>query len=86
MFIEALHKLNWRLKEMVRNAPTVVAFIITKAAVKNINVQRPAKPVDVRRPSPHLRSKSTDRMGHPALLIPPPKAGCQASPSLLQRR
>jgi glycogen(starch) synthase len=38
MFIEALHKLNWRLKEMV-NAPTVVAFIITKAAVKNVNVQ-----------------------------------------------
>ena len=38
MFIEALARLNWRLKEVV-NAPTVVAFIITKAAVKNVNVQ-----------------------------------------------
>ena len=38
MYIEALARLNQRLKDVV-NAPTVVAFIITKAAVKNVNVQ-----------------------------------------------
>ena len=38
MYIESLWRLNQRLKEMV-NPPTVVAFIITKAAVKNVNVQ-----------------------------------------------
>jgi glycogen(starch) synthase len=38
MFIEALARLNHRLKDVV-NAPTVIAFIITKAAVKNVNVQ-----------------------------------------------
>ena len=38
MFIEALYRLNQRLKDVV-NAPTVIAFIITKAPVKNVNVQ-----------------------------------------------
>lgn len=38
MYIEALARLNHRLKDVV-NAPTVIAFIITKAAVKNVNVQ-----------------------------------------------
>jgi len=37
LFIEALHRLNWRLKG-VTGAPTVVVFIITKAATRNINV------------------------------------------------
>ncbi len=37
LFIESLYHLNRRLKEMP-NPPTVVAFIITKAAVKNVNV------------------------------------------------
>src|SRR3712207_7691899 len=30
MYIEALHRLNWRLKQ-VPNPPTVVAFIISRA-------------------------------------------------------
>lgn len=38
MYIEALWRLNQRLKDVV-NAPTVVAFIITKAQVRNVNVQ-----------------------------------------------
>ncbi len=38
MFLEALWRLNHRLKDVV-NAPTIVAFVITKAAVKNVNVQ-----------------------------------------------
>jgi glycogen synthase len=37
LYIEALHRLNLRLKEMP-DRPTVVAFLITKAATKNINV------------------------------------------------
>ena len=37
LFIEALWHLNQRLKE-VQGPPTIVAFIITKASVKNINV------------------------------------------------
>jgi glycogen synthase len=37
MYIEALQRLNWRLKQ-VPNPPTVVAFIITRAQVRNINV------------------------------------------------
>jgi len=37
LFIEAMYRLNQRLKEVV-NPPTVVAFIITKAPVRNINV------------------------------------------------
>jgi glycogen(starch) synthase len=38
LFLEALHRLNQRLKEYVPDPPTVVAFIITKAMVKNVNV------------------------------------------------
>ena len=37
MFIEALSRLNWRLRG-VPDRPTIVAFIITKAAVRNVNV------------------------------------------------
>ncbi|MBV8780730.1 MAG: glycosyltransferase [Phycisphaerae bacterium] len=37
MFIEVLSRLNWRLKELP-DPPTIVAFIITRAAVRNINV------------------------------------------------
>ena len=37
LFIEALHRLNWRLREM-KDPPTIVAFIVTKAATKNVNV------------------------------------------------
>lgn len=37
LFVEAMHRLNQRLKGE-KNPPTIVAFIITKASVKNINV------------------------------------------------
>jgi glycogen(starch) synthase len=37
MFIESLHRLNQRLRWMP-DRPTIVAFIITKAAVRNMNV------------------------------------------------
>ncbi len=37
LFIEALHRLNIRLKEFP-DRPTIVAFIVTKAATRNINV------------------------------------------------
>ena len=37
VFIEALHRLNWRLKQ-ISSPPTVVAFIVTRANVKNVNV------------------------------------------------
>ena len=39
LFLEALYRLNWRLKEhAIPDPPTVVAFIITKAMVKHVNV------------------------------------------------
>ncbi|HEX4054303.1 MAG TPA: glycosyltransferase [Tepidisphaeraceae bacterium] len=37
LFIEALHRLNVRLRD-VSDRPTIVAFIITNAATRNINV------------------------------------------------
>ncbi len=37
LFIEALHRLNARLRD-VEDRPTIVAFIVTKAATRNINV------------------------------------------------
>lgn len=37
LFIEAMHELNQRLKKRT-NPPTIVSFIITKAAIKNVNV------------------------------------------------
>jgi len=36
-FIEALARLNWRLKS-ASNKPTIVAFIVTRAATRSINV------------------------------------------------
>jgi len=38
LFIEAMHRLNWRLKG-IQDPPTVVGFIITRAQTRNINVQ-----------------------------------------------
>ncbi len=46
LFIEALAALNQRLKEM-QDAPTVVAFIITRAPDAEHQRRRTAKPVDV---------------------------------------
>jgi len=37
VYVEALHRLNQRLKQ-TNNPPTIVSFIITKAPVKSINV------------------------------------------------
>ena len=38
LFIEAMHRLNQRLKQ-IPDPPTVVAFIVTRAPAKHINVQ-----------------------------------------------
>ena len=38
LFLEALARLNYRLRTEVENPPTVVAFIVTKAMVKHVNV------------------------------------------------
>jgi glycogen(starch) synthase len=38
LYIEALYRLNQRMKEMV-DPPTIVAFIVTRAQTRNINVQ-----------------------------------------------
>ncbi|MFN4241758.1 MAG: glycogen synthase [Tepidisphaerales bacterium] len=38
VYIEMLHRLNQRLREW-QTRPTIVAFIITRAAVKNVNVR-----------------------------------------------
>ena len=38
LFIEALYRLNQRMKTLPAIPPTVVAFIITRAATRNINV------------------------------------------------
>jgi glycogen(starch) synthase len=38
LYIEALYRLNQRMKEML-DPPTVVAFIVTRAQTRNINVQ-----------------------------------------------
>ena len=37
MYLEALHRLNQRLRKET-DPPTIVAFIVTKAAVRNVNV------------------------------------------------
>ena len=37
IFIEAMHRLNWRLKGMADH-PTVVAFIVTRAPTRSLNV------------------------------------------------
>jgi glycogen(starch) synthase len=37
LFIEALHRLNLKLRE-IQNPPTVVAFIVTRAPYRNVNV------------------------------------------------
>lgn len=38
LFIEALFRLNQRMR-MMQDRPTIVAFIVTRAAVRNVNVQ-----------------------------------------------
>jgi glycogen(starch) synthase len=64
MFIEALARLNWRLKQ-IPDPPTVVAFIITRAPVRNINVGVLQKPDAARRPAPpHRGSRRPDRQSH----------------------
>ena len=62
LFIEALHRLNWRLKG-VPDRPTVVAFIITKAADAQHQRRRAPEPVDVRRPAQHLQRAAARQMG-----------------------
>lgn len=38
LFIEAMHRLSWRLRDLP-NPPVVVAFVITKAAVRGMNLE-----------------------------------------------
>lgn len=38
LFIEAMHRLNWRLKG-IQDPPTVIGFVITRAQTRNINVR-----------------------------------------------
>lgn len=38
LFIEAMHRLNWRLKG-IQDPPTVIGFVITRAPTRNINVR-----------------------------------------------
>jgi hypothetical protein len=52
LFIEALHRLNQRLRWMPQR-PTVVAFIVTKAATRNINVGVLQSQSDVHRTEGH---------------------------------
>ena len=82
LFIEALARLNQPAEGRSPMPPTVVAFIITKAAVKQHQRRRAAEPVDVRRPAQHLRRD--DRADGPA---PVPLrrrlAGCRRSRELL---
>ena len=62
LYIEAMAELNRRLKQ-IPNPPTVVAFIITRAAVKNINVnvlQQQSMLDDLR----SICTEVTEQMGH----------------------
>jgi glycogen(starch) synthase len=62
LFIEAMYRLNQRLKS-IAGAPTVVAFIITKAATRNVNVgvlQNHSMFEDLRNTCQELQ----DQMGH----------------------
>ncbi|HWE95900.1 MAG TPA: glycosyltransferase [Tepidisphaeraceae bacterium] len=68
MYIEALHRLNWRLKEVV-NPPTIVAFIITRAQVKNVNVsvlQNQSMFEDLRRTCDEISRQMGSRLFHSA--------------------
>ena len=64
MYIEALQRLNWRLKQ-VEKPPTVVAFIITRAAVRNINVdvlRNQSMFEDLRKTSEELQEQMGSRL------------------------
>lgn len=64
LFIEALHRLNWRLRELP-DRPTVVAFIVTKTATKNLNVgvlQNHSMFEDLRRVCTELEHRMGDRL------------------------
>jgi glycogen(starch) synthase len=68
MYIEALHRLNLRLKEVV-NPPTIVAFIITRAQVKNVNVsvlQNQSMFEDLRRTCDEISRQMGSRLFHSA--------------------
>jgi len=60
LFIESLAQVNQRLRG-VADRPTIVAFIITKAPVRNINRRRSPEPHDVRRIGKRVQSgRATD--------------------------
>ena len=64
LYIEALARLNWQLKQMT-DPPTVVAFIITKAPVRSINVgalQSQSMFEDLRNTCSELQEQMGDRL------------------------
>jgi glycogen synthase len=68
MYIEALYRLNQRLKEVV-NPPTIVAFVITRAQVKNVNVsvlQNQSMFEDLRRTCDEISHQMGSRLFHSA--------------------
>jgi glycogen(starch) synthase len=64
LYIEALARLNWQLKQM-SEPPTMVAFIITKAPVRSINVgalQSQSMFEDLRNTCSELQEQMGDRL------------------------
>ena len=79
LFIEALARLNQRLKQYP-DRPTIVAFIITRASTRNDQRRRAAEPGDVRRPAERVQRRR--RADGPATASsPPPPAACPAMPN-----
>ena len=75
LYIEALAALNQRLKEMP-NPPTIVAFIITRAQTKNINVGV----LQNQSMFDELRNTCTEAQradGQPAVSSRPPRDACR---------
>jgi glycogen(starch) synthase len=69
LYIEALHRLNQRLKQHVTDPPTVVAFIITKAMVKHPNVdvlKNHSMFEDLRNTCADIRQQMGERLFHSA--------------------
>jgi len=70
LFIEALYRLNGRLREQ-SDRPTVVAFIITKAATRNINVgvlQSQAMFEELRKTCEQIEEEMGQRLFHSAAM------------------
>jgi len=66
LFSEAMHRLNWRLRAMpAGERPTVVAFIITRAPTRHINVgvlQNQSMFDDLKKTCGHLENRMGQRL------------------------